>query len=256
MTNITKFNGKSIVYSKFRPDYPNELVMDMIFENKLKEDSIVADIGSGTGIMTKKLLDHGFKVFAVEPNTEMRKVAEEKLKKYKLFISVEGSAENTTLLKRSVDFITVAQAFHWFDLKRFQKECQRILKTHGKVAIISNERMTGTSINQKIEIVYKRFCPDFNGFSNGLNNSEEIYDRFFKENISVKIYENPLSYNKEGFIGRHLSSSFSLTKDDKYYPNLVEALSNIFEKYSKNGIISVPNLTKYRCGCVKIIDEG
>jgi len=252
MTNITKFNGKSIVYSKFRPDYPNELIMDMISENKLKEDSIVADIGSGTGIMTKKLLDHGFKVFAVEPNTEMRKVAEDKLEKYKHFIPVEGSAENTTLLKSSVDFITVAQAFHWFDLKRFQKECQRILKIDGKVAIISNERMT-TSINQEIEVAYKRFCPDFNGFSNGLNNSQEIYDRFFKENYSVKIYENPLSYNKNDFIGRHLSSSFSLTKDDKYYPNLVEALSSIFEKYSKNGIVAVPNLTKYRCGYVDLI---
>ncbi|WP_207767792.1 class I SAM-dependent methyltransferase [Heyndrickxia camelliae] len=250
MKNISKFNGKSIMYSKFRPDYPNELVMDMIFENTLTSNSIIADIGSGTGIMTKKLLDEGFKVFAVEPNTEMRMVAEEKLQKYKLFNSIEGSAEYTTLLKMSVDFITVAQAFHWFHVKRFQKECQRILKKNGKVAIISNERMAATSINQEIEIAYKQCCPDFNGFSNGFANSEEIYDRFFQKNYSRKIYNNPLLFDKTGFIGRHLSSSFSLTKGDRLYPNLVEALSNIFDKYSKDDVIAVPNLTKYRCGFV------
>ncbi|MBS4194200.1 class I SAM-dependent methyltransferase [Lederbergia citri] len=253
MTNINKFNGKSIVYSKFRPDYPDQLVIDLIDENNLNDKSVVADIGSGTGIMTRKLLNFGLKVFAVEPNMEMRTVAEEKLKSYKFYFSVDGSAENTSLSPSSVDFITVAQAFHWFDLRNFQRECHRILKPHGKVAIISNERIRETAINQEIESIFKRFCPEFKGFSNGLVDSKDIFDRFFKDDYSLKMYDNPLMYNKKSFIGRHLSSSFSLNEDHEYYPMLVEALTNTFEKYQKNGTIILPNVTKCRFGFVNNI---
>ncbi|MFT8323005.1 MAG: class I SAM-dependent methyltransferase [Bacillus sp. (in: firmicutes)] len=254
MNNESKFNGKSIVYSKYRPDYPEQLVIDLIIENKLNKNSLIADIGSGTGIFTKKLLDFSLNVYAVEPNEVMRNVAEDKLQEYKCFTSVEGSAENTTLLDSSVDFITVAQAFHWFDLENFQRECQRIQKNVGKVAIISNERITETSINKEIADTYQRFCPNFNGFSNGTLAFQDVYDAFFKENYSVKTYNNPLLYSKENFIGRHLSSSFSLTKDEELYPMLVESLSGIFEKYSKNGYLTLPNITKCRCGFVNNSD--
>lgn len=101
MANETNFNGKSVVYSKFRPDYPDQLLKDLITDNNLHQNSVVADIGSGTGIMTKKLLEFGFKVFAVEPNDEMRVAASDNLKDYKQLILVNGSAENTTLKDRA-----------------------------------------------------------------------------------------------------------------------------------------------------------
>ncbi|WEG10983.1 class I SAM-dependent methyltransferase [Pullulanibacillus sp. KACC 23026] len=251
MEPINRFNKKSLLYSKFRPDYPDQLVIDLKNDNHLTSQSYIADIGSGTGILTKKLLDSGFKVYAVEPNDEMRRTAEVDLQHYEQFTSVNGSAEHTTLADRSVDLITVAQAFHWFDLEQFRKEAQRIIKPSGKVAVISNERIIHTAINQDIAAVYKRYCPNFIGFSNGLLGAEDIYDSFFAEDYSVMSYENPLIFNKEQFIGRHLSSSFALTVEDEFYPMLVEALNALFDKYSQNGEIKVPNVARCRNGSVR-----
>lgn len=250
MKNENKFDGKAIIYSKFRPDYPEQLIIDLIKESKLNVNSSIADIGAGTGIMTKKFLDQGFNVYAVEPNEEMRMAAKEYLKDYKGFILINGSAENTTLDNQTIDLIVVTQAFHWFNMKNFREESQRILKPHGKVAIISNERITEDTINKEIAETYYKYCPNFKGFSNGLMGSTEIYDNFFLGSYTLKTYDNPLIYNKSTFIGRHMSSSFSLTEDDPMYPMLVESLSNLFDKHSKEGYLILPNITKCWCGII------
>ena len=208
MNNTNRFNGRAETYSKYRPSYPIELINNLKTEHHLDEHTIIADIGSGTGILTKKLLEYNFKVFAIEPNTEMRKIAENRLKDYHLFTSINGTAENTTLNSNSVDFITVAQAFHWFDPISFKSECRRILKPFGKVMIISNSRVIESSIIQEIISIYTKYCPDFHGFSNGLDDSKEIFDVFFlEEKYNYISYNYPLTYNKSSFIGRHLSAS-------------------------------------------------
>lgn len=71
--------------------------------------SVLADIGYGTGILTRRLLEKGNTVYAVEPNDNMRRTAEQSLCDYRNFVSVCGIAKNTTLADQSIDFITVAQ---------------------------------------------------------------------------------------------------------------------------------------------------
>lgn len=93
LANTSKFNGKSSDYHLYRPDYPEPLLDDIIFEGHLDQYSIIADIGSGTGIMAKKWLNRGMKTYGVEPNGEMRKMAEETLGGNPLFFSIDGSAE-------------------------------------------------------------------------------------------------------------------------------------------------------------------
>jgi Methylase involved in ubiquinone/menaquinone biosynthesis len=106
----------------------------------LAATSSVADVGSGTGILTELLLETGAAVFAVEPNREMREAAERLLNDYGRFRSVHGTAEDTTLPTASVDLITASQAFHWFDVQKARRELARILKPGGRVALIWNER--------------------------------------------------------------------------------------------------------------------
>lgn len=251
MDHTNKFNGKALIYSKFRPSYPDELVRDLLTEHQLNEHSLIADIGSGTGIMTKKLVDSHLRVLAVEPNEDMRRTAEKQLGNSSLFTSINGTAENTTLKSNSINFITVAQAFHWFDIESFKKECQRILKPSGKVMIISNSRLIHTSIMQEIISLYTRYSPDFLGFSNGQDDSKEIYDTFFLEGkYTSTSYHYPLIYNKAGFIGRHLSASYAPKEGDKEYPMFVEELSHLFEKYNVAGLVTLPNKTKTYCGFV------
>ena len=117
--------------------------------------------------------------------------------------------------------------------------------------IISNDRVAEDKINKEIAAAYRKYCPNFKGFSNGMIEKVGIYENFFEKGYTFKSYGNPLIYNKSSFIGRHLSSSFSLTKEDEMYPKLVESLSVIFERNSKNGLLTLPNITKYRSGVVK-----
>ena len=138
--NTKRFTGKAELYRKFRPSYTQELFQYLYSPQVgFSQDSVIADIGAGTGIFTRLLLERGSKVYAVEPNADMRETSKNDLAEYKNFVSVNASAENTGLDEASVDFITAAQAFHYFDREVFKQECRRILRPGGKVVIIWND---------------------------------------------------------------------------------------------------------------------
>ncbi len=140
MNPMERFSNRVENYRRFRPSYP-DAVIDLIRETAgLREGSPAADLGSGTGILTRLLLDAGWEVFAVEPNAPMRAAAEEELGAEARFHSIDAPAEATGLPAGSVQAITCAQAFHWFDREAAQAEFARILKPEGWAFIIWNER--------------------------------------------------------------------------------------------------------------------
>src|SRR5712691_7831802 len=135
-----RFSNRVADYVRYRPGYPPAVLDLLRTDCGLRPDHVVADIGSGTGILSKLFLENGNRVFGVEPNAEMRQAGEEYLASYDGFSSIEGSAESTTLADSSVDFITAAQAFHWFDPQAARREFARILKPGGWVVILWNDR--------------------------------------------------------------------------------------------------------------------
>src|SRR5215472_11019517 len=108
-----RFSSRVENYTKYRPSYPQQVLQLLSNECGLTADSVIADVGSGTGIMTRLFLENGNQVFAVEPNREMRHEAERNLASYARFTSVDATAEVTTLPDASADFVVAAQAFHW-----------------------------------------------------------------------------------------------------------------------------------------------
>ena len=137
--NVDKFTGKAKIYNKYRSSYPVQCIDDIIASNPLNKNMIIADIGAGTGKLTELFLKRGIKVIAVEPNHDMINIARENLNEYGNLIKFnEEPAENTKIKNNSIDVITVAQAFHWFDKELFRNECKRILKENGTIAILWN----------------------------------------------------------------------------------------------------------------------
>jgi ubiquinone/menaquinone biosynthesis C-methylase UbiE len=251
MKSTDKFTDKAEVYAKYRPSYPLEYIEYLVSDVGLNEDCIIADIGSGTGILSRQLLERGFTVIGVEPNDDMRTVAEQTLKTYSRFISIEATAENTTINDNSLDIVTVAQAFHWFDLKQFRLECQRILKQDGRVALVWNSRDASSDINKESADVCQKYCPNFKGFSGGMEETPIAFQQFFKDGkYDIKYFRNDLQFNQIGFLGRYLSASYSPKKTDKEYNPFITALSDLFEKYSNNGEIVIPNITRSYLGSV------
>lgn len=248
--NEKKFDGMGKIYSKYRPSYAEEFIDYLYSEVGLTEESVIADIGSGTGILTKQLLARKSKVFAVEPNDDMREIAQADLKHYKNFVSVNATAENTSLQPKSVDFITVAQAFHWFDVKGFKAECERILKPDGKVILVWNCRDEESKMVIDNDEVNRRFCPDFKGFTGGTrgNVEQNVLKEFFSGGYEERVFDNDITYEIDGFLGRNMSSSYSLKENDDDHAAYLEALEDVFDKHSVNGVAIMPNFTQCYVG--------
>ncbi|MES9683018.1 class I SAM-dependent methyltransferase [Gottfriedia acidiceleris] len=248
---IENFSGKADRYSKFRPSYSNEYINYLLSENHLSKGSVIADIGSGTGILTKLLLEKKLTVFAIEPNDDMRGIAEKTLKEYDQYKSINATAENTSLKNNSVDLITVAQAFHWFDKEKFRLECKRILKENAKVSLVWDSKDVLSPLMIELQEICKETCPKFKGFSGGIENTPDVTNQFFKNGIyETMVYRNDLEMDLEGFLGRNLSSSFSPLSGEKEFEPYRTALTNLFNKYGLNGKIVYPYITKSYLGFV------
>jgi len=250
--NETRFNGIGAIYAKYRPSYPQTFIKYLYSDVGMNKDSIIADIGSGTGILTKQLLEVGNKVIAVEPSDDMRLVAEVDLKNFEKFVSVNGTAENTTLDDNSVDFITVAQAFHWFDKTVFKKECDRILKQNGKVIIVYNGPDDSAEIAEEDDEINRKYCLAFKVSNRGAPRfSDNDIDNFFAGRYETKVFKNDQIYDLDGFIGRNLSRSSALKKDEENYTAYIAELTASFNKHAFNGKVLMPYFTKSFTGTVE-----
>ncbi|MBE6813160.1 MAG: class I SAM-dependent methyltransferase [Ruminococcaceae bacterium] len=249
--NTQKFSGIAREYTQSRPGYAQAL-LDCLFENYgFSASSVVADVGSGTGKFAKQLLEKGCFVFGVEPNADMRGIAENELCRFDNFKSVDGTAEHTTLPDGSVDFVTVAQAFHWFDGVRFKEECLRILKPDGVVCLIWNTRKEDADINCQLYKIYEKYCPDFKGFHGGIKTHDERIRSFFDDNYEYLTFENPLYSDRDKFIKRSLSSSFSLKKGDRDFDSYIAELNALFDRFEVDGIAQVANQTVLYVGKIQ-----
>lgn len=251
MDSTAKFTGKAVGYARHRPSYATEFIDYLAASNTLKKGSVIADIGSGTGILTKQLLERGFCVLAVEPNADMRSVAERQLSEYLGYISVPGTAEETTLVAASVDLVVVAQAFHWFDHDRFKDECRRILKPGAKVALVWNSRDENSPVVREMDEINVRYCPTYVGISGGIENDKLVFERFFAYGIyEFKTFRNDSVYDLEGFIGRNLSGSYAPREGEANYQPYVMALERLFFQYCDGESIAVPSWTRSYAGHV------
>src|SRR5687767_15378176 len=124
---VTRFSNRVANYVKYRPGYPREVLDLFKTEMGLTQESVIADIGSGTGLSSRLFVENGNTVYGVEPNAAMREAARAYLREFPNFIDHDGTAEETNLDNSSLDFVIAAQAFHWFDAEKTRDEFRRIL---------------------------------------------------------------------------------------------------------------------------------
>lgn len=175
-----RFNGKANVYWKYRPSYPKEYIDYLVKENNLNKDSLIFDVGAGTGILTEILAKRGLSVTAVEPNLDMAVFIKDLTKKYTNLKFINSLAEDINYSKRDVDLITVAQAFHWFNADKFKCQCKNILKDSGRVVLLWNVRDESDGIIKESFDISKRLCKKFQGFSGGIGDNIDNIKSFFK----------------------------------------------------------------------------
>jgi len=246
--NENKFTGKAAVYSKYRPTYPSDFIDYLYTQTGFTKESVIADIGAGTGIFSELLAGRKSNVICVEPNEDMLNAAKQNLKDFPKCEFVNKSAENTGISDNSVDFVTVAQAFHWFDAENFKTECKRILKENGAVILVWNIRIESDELTLRTAEINKKYCRDFTGFSGGINNDLSKIEKFFNNNYEIQEFQNDLIFDEDGFIGRNLSSSYAPKESDANYKIYIEEMRKIFNEYGKDGKVTVLNVTRCYIG--------
>lgn len=195
---------------------------------------MIADIGSGTGISSEIFLENGNTVYAIEPNKEMREAAEELHKKDKTFISINATAEKTSLKENSIDLIIVGQAFHWFDKLHSKKEFQRIINSNGHLVLMWNDRKLESHFQQAYERMLREFVPDYEEV-NYRNVDEITIESFFlPHSYSLQTFPHSQYFDFDGLKGRLLSSSYAPLKHENSYKPMMNRLEKIFKEFSVN----------------------
>jgi len=201
--------------------------------------SVVADVGSGTGILTELFLRNGHLVYGVEPNREMREAAETLLKGYPRFVSVIGTAEATTLGDDCVGFVTAAQAFHWFDIQKVRTEFARILKPEGWVVLVWNIlRATGTPFLEAYHQLLLTYSTDYEAVARKQTDGGAIETFFDRGCFKRETLQNHQNFDFEGLKGRLLSSSYVPEATDRRYLPMLKALESAFDLHQLNGFIT------------------
>lgn len=230
-----RFSNRVRDYVRYRPSYPDALIQTLAAEAGLSPASIVADIGSGTGLSSECFLHYGCTVFAVEPNAAMRAAAEEWLREQPRFHSIDATAEATTLASQSIDLITVGQAFHWFERTRSRQEFTRILRPGGWVALFWNSRRTeATAFLRSYESLLQTYGTDYREV-NHTRVDASVLQAFFGSSYQIREFENEQVFDYEGLKGRLLSSSYAPAAGHPDHAPMLRELEHLFTAHQEEG---------------------
>lgn len=235
-------------YLKYRPTYPKEVLAVMQTKCGLSQESIIADVGSGTGFLTQLFLRHGNTVYGVEPNDAMRTAAEKYLKNYPNFHSINGTAEETHLDAHTFDFVTVGTAFHWFDVEKTKHEFRRILKSPGWCLLVWNVRDLNSPLINDYEKLITEYSTDYCTSRASEFDQTAVAEFFQPHPMHTAEFRNMQTFDWESFQGRLLSASYSLRPGDERYKAMIQALHEIFDRHQKNNQIEFSYLTKLYYG--------
>jgi SAM-dependent methyltransferase len=237
--STTRFSSRVDDYLRYRPHYPVEIIDLLADKCALAPESVIADIGSGTGILTKLFLDNGNAVAGVEPNREMREAGEHYLAECARFTSVEGTSEATRLPAHSMDFVLAGQAFHWFEQTRTRAEFQRILSDGGWVVLVWNDRRTDTTpFLRDYEALLQEFGTDYNEINHKNVQDKAVFAAFFGAPPLEAAFDNVQRFDLDGLIGRLNSSSYIPGRDDPRHAAMAGRAQEIFAAHRKNGEVA------------------
>ena len=243
-----RFSNRVENYAKYRPGYPPE-ILDCLRRNcGFTPSWVVADIGSGTGLLSELFLSAGNRLFGVEPNPDMRRAGEACLRDCRQFVSVAGKAEATNLAAGSVDLIAAGQAFHWFDRHTARPEFERILKPGGWVAIIWNERLTSTPFLRDYEQLLLRYSGEYPRIDHRNVTQRDLEQFFNPGRFQTATFSNQQVFDWDGLRGRALSSSYTPVEGQDGHVAMMREMEEIFKRRAENGSVIFEYETKMYYG--------
>lgn len=241
LSSSDRFLGRVAAYAKYRPSYPSAAIDLLEARCGLAPGVNVADLGSGTGILSALLLARGARVFGIEPNREMREHSDLALGGE--FHSDPGTAEDTHMPDRYFRLLVAGQAFHWFDPQRTRIEALRILEPGGWAALLWNERSEGlVPFLEDYEALLRRHAPEYDQVAR-LRAEQGGIRRFFGQEPELAVFPNQQVFDFEGLAGRLMSGSYAPTPDRPEHAPLMAGLREVFDRHQQGGTVVFPYRT-------------
>ncbi|HEY2421457.1 MAG TPA: class I SAM-dependent methyltransferase [Neobacillus sp.] len=152
------FDQVANCYARSSEDIPITLMDSLFIRNIIFDGKKVADIGSGTGALTRKMAMRKADVVGVEPAKESREKADafNRIKNFTIPYK-QGTAEATELEESKYDMITVMRAWHLFARDKTILEMKRILKENGILIVIDSGFLAGAPAVEKTFAVISKY---------------------------------------------------------------------------------------------------
>lgn len=234
----SRFSDRVEQYRQYRPGYPRAAFAFVREHLGPSRDWSIADIGSGTGISTRMLLEEfTCTVHAVEPNAAMREAAELTLGGLTGFRSVAGSAEATTLEAGSMEMVAAFQAYHWFAPDTTDAEFRRILKAPGRVLLAWNDRQSdGSPFMRGYEALLQEL-PEYARVNHRTVTPEDINAFMGGDGLITAGFEHCQEFDFAGLAGRFFSSSYTPAAGTAAYEKQVDRLRKLYAQTNRDGLV-------------------
>jgi len=230
-----RFSNRVADYVRYRPGYPPEVLAVLRTACGLRPGHVIADIGSGTGFLSELFLKNGNRVYGIEPNEAMRQAGEEYLASHDGFVSLNGSAEATTLEDSSIDFVAVGQAFHWFEPDAARREFRRILKPTGWIVMLWNARQMDTPFASAYEELLVKYGTDYTRVREAYPDAPAMRDFFGAGDFTQHSLPNSQILDWDSLVGRLRSSSFAPPEGHPNYAPMMVELQELFRAHQEDG---------------------
>jgi len=231
--------GKAENYDLGRPEYPAAFYDYIYGEFGLRPDAVIADIGAGPGKISKGFCERGSRVYVIEPDRDMRRIAQERLSGFDGAFVLGNCAEETGIPAGCADLIFCGNSYYWFDRARVVPEFKRILKPGSGANVVLAWQGGQTPGSGELAQALKRY-------EKPLPRAHDTSPPFREGTFETKEFEFTLYQDWSMFLNGCLSASFRPGPRDDGFEEYCQCVKNHFERYSKDGKLE----TKFKLTCM------
>ncbi|MCO6451607.1 MAG: class I SAM-dependent methyltransferase [Caldilineales bacterium] len=244
---VSRFSSKAATYAAHRWDYDPRAFDEIVQTVGLTPESVVADIGAGPGNVSRRLLGRVGRVYAVEPNAEMRRAAALSLGDRPNLVIISASAEATTLPDQSIDLITVGRAIHWFDPEPTRREFRRIMHPGGWLAILKEDR-SGCAIEEEARTLHVEELGWRTQDSKANLDVPPLESYFDDGGCQTFRFSREITETFEQFLDRQTAYSPAPDADHPLRPAFDAHALALFDRYAEEGHIHLNIVTLLHLG--------